>query len=96
MGAVAVRRSREGKRGWGRVSKTATADEAGEMDRVVRNTSQFARSTLHRLDENADEPRPACPEAEIRDGDDFAEVEPGAYPTYDRCQNPECFGEAWW
>jgi len=78
------------------MSKTATADQAAEADCAVRNTSQFARSTLHRPDEDADEPRPACPEAEIRDDDDFTEVDAAAYPTYDRCQNPECFGEAWW
>ena len=68
-----------------RVSRAAADQQAdAEVERAVRNTSQFARSTLHRRDEDADEPRPACVESEIRDADDFTEVDPAAYPTYDR------------
>ena len=62
-------------------------------DTAVRNCSQFA-ATLHRDDPEADEPRPACPEAD-RPGADFTEVSVSAYRTYDLCRNPECFGGEW-
>jgi len=64
-------------------------------EKGVRNRSQFA-DTLHRLDPEADEPQPACVESEYRDDAEFTEVAVAAYPTYDRCQNPECWGEPWW
>ena len=60
----------------------------------VRNRSQFA-DTLHRQDPNADEPRPACPEAEYREDAEFTDVPVATYPTYDLCGNPECFGRDW-
>ena len=60
----------------------------------VRNRSQYA-DTLHRQDPDADEPRPACPEAEYREDAEFTDVPVAAYPTYDLCGNPECFGGEW-
>jgi hypothetical protein len=60
----------------------------------VRNSSQYA-DTLHRQDPDADEPRPACPEAEYREDAEFTDVPVAAYPTYDLCGNPECFGGEW-
>lgn len=60
----------------------------------VRNRSQYA-DTLHRMDATADEPRPACPEGECRPDAEFTDVSLAAYPTYDLCDNPECFGREW-
>lgn len=70
--------------------------ESGESmpERAVRNPSIRSRS-LHRLDEDADEPVPACPEGEYRDDVGWLDVPSAAYPTYEPCRNPECFGREW-
>ena len=65
-----------------------------DVETGVRNRSQFS-DTLHRQDPDADEPRPACPEGSYRDEAEFTDVTLAAYPTYDLCGNPECFGREW-
>jgi hypothetical protein len=76
------------------VSNAVPQEQAGKLpETAVRNRSQYAE-TLHRLDPDADGPKPACPEAD-RPGADFSPVELAAYRTYDLCQNPECFGGGW-
>ncbi|EMA10926.1 hypothetical protein SAMN05443574_102139 [Haloarcula vallismortis] len=73
-----------------KASAPATLPEKG-----VRNRSQYA-DTLHRLDQDADEPQPACPEAEYRSDAEFTDVPIAAYrPHYKLCGNPECFGGDW-
>ncbi|KOX93405.1 hypothetical protein [Haloarcula rubripromontorii] len=73
-----------------KASAPATLPEKG-----VRNRSQYA-DTLHRLDPDADEPQPACPEAEYRSDAEFTDVPIAAYrPHYKLCGNPECFGGDW-
>ena len=60
-------------------------------EKGVRNRSQYA-DTLHRLDPDADELTPACPEADHRSDADSTEVPIAAYrPHYKLCGNPECF-----
>jgi len=71
----------------------ATPESRPLPETAVRNSSQFAAS-LHRIDPDADDPRPACPEGD-RPGADFTEVPVTAYRTYDLCRNPECFGGDW-
>lgn len=77
------------------MSEAVSAEQRGDVEMAARNRSQFA-TTLHRLDPAADEPRPACVESEYRDDAEFTDVAIAAYPTYDLCSNPECFGEEWW
>jgi hypothetical protein len=78
----------------------SNAVESGERvdalpETAIRNRSQYA-DTLHRQDPDADEPRPACPEADYRTECDFTDVPLAAYrPVYDLCENPECFGREW-
>jgi len=71
------------------VSRTDAAGDA-LPETVVRNRGQYA-DTLHRLDSEADDPRPACPEG-TRPGAEFTDVALNCYPTYKLCGNPECFG----
>jgi len=72
-----------------------SADGSEVPDIAVRNRSQFA-DTLHRPDADTDDPQPACIESEKRPDADFTDVPVAAYPHYKLCENPECFGEAWW
>jgi hypothetical protein len=77
------------------VSQRATSEPRAEVETAVRNRSQYA-DTLHRLDPDADEPEPACVEAEYRSDAEFTDVPVAAYPHYSLCGNPECFGSEWW
>jgi len=72
------------------------AEAESRPERVVRNRSQHA-SSLHRLDPDADEPRPACPESDCRPDAEFTVDEICVYTleVYSLCDNPECFGRAW-
>ena len=76
------------------MSRPAALKARIDVEIGVRNRSQFA-DTLHRQDLNADEPHPACPETECREDAEFTDVPVAAYPTYDLCGNPECFGREW-
>ena len=76
------------------MSRPAAPKARTDVEIGVRNRSQFA-DTLHRQDPNADEPLPACPEAEYREDAEFTDVPVATYPTYDLCGNPECFGRDW-
>lgn len=77
------------------MSRTAATGQEPDTDTGVRNRSQYA-DTLHRLDPDADEPRPACPEADYRPDAEFTDVPLAAYrPHYKLCGNPECFGGDW-
>ena len=72
------------------VSQSQVADI--RVDTVVEYRGQKA-STVHRPDPDADEPRPACPEAYTHDQSDYREVDYSLVATHrDLCQNPECFG----
>lgn len=76
------------------MSAENAADATEELpERVVRSRNKRA-TTLHRLDEDAEEPLPACPEGD-RDGCDWTDVPSAAYRTYEPCRNPECFGGDW-
>jgi len=46
-----------------RVSTTTAADQSVDGERAVRNTAQHY-TTVRRLDEGADGPKPACVESE--------------------------------
>ena len=72
------------------VSQVLQATEI-RQDRVARKRSQYA-DRLHRPDPDAEEPRPACQQAEIAYDGEYREVAPGTHPTWGLCQNPECFG----
>ena len=76
------------------MSQPAAPETRTDVEIGVRNRSQFA-DTLHRQDPDANEQRPACPEAEYREDAEFTDVPVAAYPTYDLCGNPECFGRGW-
>jgi hypothetical protein len=77
------------------VSAHSQGEEPTQLPETgVRNRSQYA-DTLHRQDPDADDPRPACPEAD-RPGVEFTDAPLAASrPTYGLCGNPECFGGDW-
>lgn len=79
------------------VSKAVADEQADTLpDTAIRNRSQYA-DTLHRQDPDADEPRPACKEAEDRSDADFTDVPVAAYRShFEFCQNPGCFGTEGW
>jgi hypothetical protein len=78
------------------VSGAVQEKRAGNLpERVVRNRSTYA-TQLHRLDPEAEDPRPACPESDYRTEAEWSEVPRAAYEShYDLCGNPECFGGDW-
>ncbi|MFB6201910.1 MAG: hypothetical protein ABEI98_07850, partial [Halorhabdus sp.] len=54
------------------------------QERVARKRSQYA-DRLHRPDPDAEEPRPACQQAEIAYEGEYREVAPGTHPTWPLC-----------
>jgi hypothetical protein len=78
------------------VSESAAAVEAElEIGQVVESRSQWA-DEVHRPDPDADDPRPACPQADADDHDDYRQVAYVAVASHrGLCNNPECFGGDW-
>lgn len=76
------------------MSRTAQTGET-LPETAVRNPGTWA-DTLHRIDENADELRPACLEGDARPNVDWNDVQRVAYEGhYGFCGNPECFRGDW-
>lgn len=63
----------------------------GYKDPVVRTQGRGHNSTMHRPDSSADEPKPACSQANA--GNSFVVAERSHLEShYDNCQNEECYG----
>jgi len=76
------------------MSRAAVATEP-DVEEVVVSRRQWA-STLHRPDADSEAPRPACPQSDADDHDDYREAPLTALrPHYELCRNPECFGGEW-
>lgn len=72
-----------------------TVAETIDVEFVVEGRRQWT-STIHRLDPDADDPRPACPQADADDHDDYRQVAFAAVASHrELCGNPECFGGDW-
>ena len=71
------------------MSKAVLAEEE-VPENVVRHTGQYA-TTLHRQAHDTNDPTPACSERS-RSDTEYKTVSRRAYPTYNLCPHPECFG----
>lgn len=78
------------------VSEAATSvQEDSEVEEVVVPRSQYHR-TMHRADPDSEEPRPACPQADVGGRERYRAVDRVAVASvYSECSNPECFGGDW-
>lgn len=63
----------------------------GYEDPVIRTQGRGNNSTMHRPDPSADEPTPACSQANAEN--DFVVSERSHLEGfYQNCQNPQCYG----